>query len=691
MSNRWGVLLLLFVLGVLVIPVSAFNVTGFGGMVWQKCLGGLNGDNAQSIQQTADGGYIVAGKSNSNDGNVTGNHGNYDYWVVKLTATGTLDWQKCLGGLNEDNAQSIQQTTDGGYIVAGFTYSNDGNVTGNHGSADYWVVKLDSTGTTLWQKCLGGLNHDNAKSIQQTADGGYIIAGYTYSNNGNVTGNHGNYDYWVVKLDNSGNLLWQKCLGGINIDHAVSIHLTGDGGFIIAGSTASNDGNVDGNHGNYDYWVVKLDNSGNLLWQKCLGGTNIDYAYSIQQTGDGGYIVVGFAHSNDGNVTGSHGSADYWVVKLDNSGNLLWQKCLGGTNIDYAYSIQQTGDGGYIVVGYTRSNDGNVMGNHGESDYWVVKLDNSGNLLWQKCLGGTDYDDAFSVQQTADGGYIIAGETTSNNGNVYGNHGSSDYWVVKLNPDITADFGADRTSGSAPLNIQFEDKSHMTGISLWNWSFGDGTFSTLKNPMHTYSYAGKYSVSMSISDNKSKFANATVENYILVDALPAIHLSTGWNFVSTPRVLQPGSNNATIFSKVNTSGRSIWLFNASTQQWTVMGQSSLVKPLDGIWIYSVNQTDVLLNFSTDPLAVAAPKPVFAGWNAIGYAGQDPAPAWLALQNIENAWVRVIGFNASIQQYDNPIANHDTSSSPYNQYRELTPTRGYWLLANSNTSLYAFGM
>ncbi len=300
-------------------------------------------------------------------------------------------------------------------------------------------------------------------------------------------------------------------------------------------------------------------------------------------------------------------------------------------------------------------------------------------------------DCANSIRQTADGGFIIAGETYSNNGNVFGNHGSGDYWVVKLNPDITADFGADRTSGSAPLNIQFEDRSHITGISFWNWSFGDGTFSTLKNPMHTYNYAGKYSVSMSISDNKSKFANATVENYILVDALPAIHLSTGWNFVSTPRVLQPGSNNATIFSKVNTSGRSIWLFNASTQQWTVMGQSSLVKPLDGIWIYSVNQTDVLLNFSTDPLAVAAPKPIFTGWNAIGYAGQDPAPAWLALQNIENAWVRVIGFNASIQQYDNPIANHDTTSSPYNQYRELTPTRGYWLLANSNTSLYAFGM
>jgi PKD repeat protein len=680
-----------------VIPVSAYNITGFGGIDWQKCLGGLSNENAHSIQQTADGGYIVAGYSYSNDGNVTGNHGDYDYWLIKLTATGTLDWQKCFGGLGTDDAQSIQQTSDGGYIIAGHSYSNDGNVTGNHGSSDYWVVKLDSAGTILWQKCFGGTNYESAYSVQQTDDGGYIVAGDTYSNNGNVTGNHGNYDYWVVKLDSDGNILWKKCLGGTSTDYARSIQQTEDGGFIIAGSTASNDGNVDGNHGNYDYWIVKLDNTGTIIWQKCLGGLSTDNAQSIQQTVDGGYIIAGYARSNNDDVTGNHGNYDYWIVKLDNTGTIIWQKCLGGTDIEYAYSIGQTVEGGYIVAGETLSNNGNVAGNHGASDYWIVRLDITGNILWQKCLGGTSYEDAYSVQQTADGGYIVAGDTLSNDGNVTGNHGMADYWIVKLKPDSTADFVANRTSGTAPQTIQFRNQSHMTGIVLWNWSFGDGTFSSLQNPVHTYTSGGNYTISLNISDSTGSFAKATIENYIHIDAPPlppappVIHLSKGWNFVSTPQALQPGNNTAMIFAKVNTSGRSIWLYNASIQQWTVLSPSSPVKPLDGIWIYSVNQTDVLLNFSTDPLTVAAPKPVFTGWNAIGFAGQEPAPAWLALQNIETAWVRAIGYNATLQQYDNPIANHDTSSSPYNHYRELTPTRGYWLLTNSNTSLYAFGM
>jgi hypothetical protein len=279
-----------------------------------------------------------------------------------------------LGGSSDEWASSIQQTFDGGYIVAGYTYSNDGDVSGNHGNRDGWVVKLDASGSLLWQKCLGGNSSDWARSIQQTSDGGYIVAGETHSNDGDVSGHHGNGDGWVVKLDASGNLLWQKCLGGSSYDSVSSIQQTSDGGYIVAGSTYSNDGDVSGNHGNDDSWVVKLDASGNLLWQKCLGGSNWDYAESIQQTSDGGYIVAGITFSNDGDVSGYHGEGDGWIVKLDASGNLLWQKCLGGSYREWAYSIQQTSDGGYIVAGYTNSNDGDVSGNHGGEDGWVVKL-----------------------------------------------------------------------------------------------------------------------------------------------------------------------------------------------------------------------------------------------------------------------------------------------------------------------------
>jgi len=406
-----------------------------GDIQWQKCLGGTDWDWAQSVRQTSDGGYIVAGYTNSSNGDVSGNHGFNDYWVVKLDSKGDIQWQKCLGGGSQDYAACIQQASDGGYIVVGITASNDGDVSNNHGESDYWVVKLNSKGDILWQKCLGGTSADWAYSGQQTSDNGYIVAGFTNSSNGDVSGNHGSYDYWVVKLNSKGNILWQKCLGGKSADGAYSMQQTTDGDYLIAGQTTSNDGDVSGNHGLNDYWVVKLNSKGDTPWQKCLGGTSADWAYSGQQTSDGGYIVAGYAKSNNGNVSGNHGKEDYWVVKLDSEGGIQWKKCLGGTGRDIARSVQQTSDSGYIVAGYTSSNDGDVSGNHGSDDYWVVKLDSKGNILWQKCLGGSDQDVAGSVQQTSDKGYIVAGTTGSNDGDVSGNHGSDDYWVLKLDSE----------------------------------------------------------------------------------------------------------------------------------------------------------------------------------------------------------------------------------------------------------------
>src|SRR6266542_835053 len=238
---------------------------------WQKIYGGAPGSAvsasyapaAFSIQQTVDGGYIVAGYSyNYNDNREDSNCPfEYNYLVVKLNSRGIIQWQKCLGGSNEDYAYSVQQTADGGYIVAGYSSSNDGDVTNNHGSVDYWVVKLDSLGTIQWQKCLGGSRDEEGYSIQQTADGGYIVAGSTGSKDGDVTNNHGKTDYWIVKLDSTGIIQWQKCLGGTHDDEALSIQQTADGGYIVAGSTGSNDGDVTNNPNFADNWVVKLGTS----------------------------------------------------------------------------------------------------------------------------------------------------------------------------------------------------------------------------------------------------------------------------------------------------------------------------------------------------------------------------------------------------------------------------------------------
>ncbi|WP_309641011.1 T9SS type A sorting domain-containing protein [Flavobacterium sp.] len=405
---------------------------------WQKTLGGTEFDSARSILQTPDGGYIVAGSSISNNGDVSGNHGGSDVWVVKLSSLGDIIWQKSLGGSGGDYATSIQLTTDEGYIVAGSSSSTNGDISGNHGDSDFWVVKLSPVGNIVWQKSLGGTGYDYATSIQQTSDDGYIVAGISMSNNGDASGNHGSQDYWVVKLSSLGDIVWQKSLGGTNGDYATSIQQTSDHGYIVAGGSDSNNGDASGNHGSYDFWVVKLSSEGDIVWQKSLGGTDYDNANSIQQTSDGEYIVVGQSMSNNGDVSINHGSYDFWVVKLSSLGDIVWKKCLGGTNADYANSIQQTTNGEYIVAGRSYSNDGDIVSGHHEYyDFWVILLNSSGTILAQKSLGGSGGDDvAYSVQQTTDGMYVIAGGTSSNDGDVSGNHGNEDFWVVKLNQEF---------------------------------------------------------------------------------------------------------------------------------------------------------------------------------------------------------------------------------------------------------------
>jgi hypothetical protein len=419
---------------------------------WAKCYGGSFGDNATSILPTKDGGYIIAGGTFSNDGDVIGHHGadsTADVWIVKIDDTGAIKWQKSLGSIHMEGANSMAHTSDGGYIVAGYASSNGGIVSGNHGNVDYWVVKIDDTGAIQWQKSYGGTNYDVAFSIIQTKDSGYVVAGSSFSNDGDVTGHHGSNiypDYWIVKLDDTGIIEWQKSLGGTNNDDATSILQTSDGGYIVAGYSSSNDGDVVGHHVNSmtitnDYWVVKLDGEGVIQWQKSLGGKYEDEATIILPTKDGGYIVGGGAASNDGDVTGHHGSTyifDCWVVKINDTGAIQWQKSFGGSNADEVESIKETNEGGYIVAGYSRSNDGDATinhGNNGSEDFWVVKLDDTGSLQWQKSLGGSVSEIASSVLETADSGYIVAGGATSFFGDISGHHGisgNSDCWVVKL-------------------------------------------------------------------------------------------------------------------------------------------------------------------------------------------------------------------------------------------------------------------
>jgi len=416
------------------------KVEASGDIAWKKCFGGSLYEEAYKIISTSDGGCLVGGITPSNDGDVTGYHGEFDIWVVKLDGSGNLVWQKCLGGSSEDWFKFVTHTVDGGFLIVGYSYSNDGDVTGNHGDRDIWVVKLDSSGELIWQKCLGGSLDEAPTSTIQTADGGFLIGGYTYSDDGDVTGNHGQTDFWVVKLDGSGNLVWQKCLGGSYDETLTTAIQTADGGYLVAGVATSNNGNVSGNFGGGDIWAVKLDSSGELIWQKCLGGTLYETPYSLIQTTDGGFLIGGFTYSPDGDVTGYHGETDIWVVKLDGSGNLVWQKCLGGSYDEAPTSAIQTADGGFLIGGYTYSDDGDVTGNHGETDIWIVKLDPAGELKWQKCIGGSADESSKSIIQISDNQYVVCGGVSSSDGDIVGNHGDFDYWLglINVNHQVTA-------------------------------------------------------------------------------------------------------------------------------------------------------------------------------------------------------------------------------------------------------------
>ncbi|RYE17447.1 MAG: T9SS C-terminal target domain-containing protein [Sphingobacteriales bacterium] len=419
-------------------------------------LGSNQDDRANFVIQTADSGYVFAGfTEGSETGDVTHpNSGDRDCWIVKMSKTGAIEWNRVLGGSGYDVLTQIRQTTDGGYIFCAVSSSSlSGDVTAtNHGEYDYWVVKLDASGATTWDVLLGGDQYEFANSIVQTADGGYIVGGHSQSSaNGDVTPtNHSsNADYWVVKLNATGGIVWNVLLGGIGSEELQSIRQTADGGYILAGqSTSSASGNVTGTlNGTYDFWIVKLNSTGGITWNRLIGGNEDEYAYAVQQTADGGYIVTGSSNSPaSGNISVStHGEFDFLVVKLDAAGNLSWNKMLGGVNEDIPNAISQTTDGGYIVTGFSLSSaSGNVTGSSfGFEEGWVLKLDASGNIVWNKLFGGDRSDFITSIQQTFDGGYIATGYTNSSGtGTLTGVNNdptgaSNDFWVIKLDANGT--------------------------------------------------------------------------------------------------------------------------------------------------------------------------------------------------------------------------------------------------------------
>ncbi len=355
---------------------------------FQRTYGGGFADRGHSVAQTTDTGYVIAGQ--------TGSATTWsDAWLLKTDAYGDTIWTRTYGGTSNDMTYSVAQTTDGGYVITGGTQSFGA------GSYDVWLIKTDSTGDAMWTRTYGGANYDGGRSVAQTTDGGYVIAGWTKS------AGAGNEDFWLIKTDALGDTIWTRIYGGEYKDYGYAVTEAADGGYVIAGYTRSFGAGGD------DGWLIKTNASGNTTWVRTHGGAANDEIRAVAQTADGGYIITGSTESFGA------GCKDVWLIKTNATGDATWTRTFGGTNTDVGYSVAQTTDGGYIITGYTFSFGA------GHQDVYLIRTDASGDTAWTRTFGRADMDHGYSVTQTTDGGFAVAGWSTSFGG------GSEDVYLIK--------------------------------------------------------------------------------------------------------------------------------------------------------------------------------------------------------------------------------------------------------------------
>ncbi|MBC8173743.1 MAG: hypothetical protein H7X71_07550, partial [Chitinophagales bacterium] len=485
------------------------------GVVSEYTYGGSGFDLAFDMKITTDGGYIMAGYSDSDDDDVTGALGDNDVWVAQTDDAGNLEWEANYGGTGKEVARVIIPSGDGGWVLVGYTASVDGDITDNSGFKDAWVLKIDDVGTLLWQNTFGGELDDVFNNVTATSDGGFLCVGNSNSLTGDLTSNYGGDDVWVVKINADGDMDWQKNYGGSNNDVANAVVEVADG-YVFIAETGSNDIDVSGNHHDdltpfTDFWAVKIETDGDIVWQKCYGGFSHESGRNIIETSDGDFIAIGSAQSSDGDVVGHYGAVnktDGWVIQIDADGTLLDNQNYGGSFNDNLYSITEDLDGAYVIGGQSNSLDFDITGHHGggsTADFWVIKINTDLSLDFSVSLGGSEDDVAQAVFPLDAENYIAAGYAKSTDGDVSDHHGvdpNHDFWLVNIGPcslAITTD----------PVDVEVCEGQEVTVTvesspsgALFEWIFvGGPTFTTGTNTLVidevTAAYDGDYYVIVS--------------------------------------------------------------------------------------------------------------------------------------------------------------------------------------------------
>jgi len=364
-----------------------------GQTTFQRTYGGPATDEGCCVQQTTDGGYVIAGGTHSYGA------GSCDVYLVKTDARGDVVWTRTYGDAASDEGFSVQQTVDGGYIIAGYTQS------GGVGLEDFYLIRTNANGDTLWTRTFGGVyDQDVADQVQQTADSGFIVVGCSFLDG------PGDNVVRVVKTDADGNTQWNRTYGE-GLEHGYSVRQTTDGGYIVVGQTQS----FVSPDARPDVWLVRLDAAGDTLWTRTFGDTAWDQGNWVEQTADGGYVITGRTNYFGGaGITG-----DVYLVRTDPDGNMLWSSAYGGDSSDMGNSVQQVHEGVYAIAGVTSSFGA------GGPDFYLIQTDADGDTLWTRTFGDVSYEWASMFRRTADGGYIIVGTTES-----FG-AGGRDVWLVK--------------------------------------------------------------------------------------------------------------------------------------------------------------------------------------------------------------------------------------------------------------------
>ncbi len=438
--------------------ISLFFVfTGWAQMPeiqWQQCHSTSDYDWPRSICESENG-YLIA-TSVFETYNIPTYHGSYDILISNVDTSGNIIWQKCFGGTKADIPQKIIKAGNNEYYVYGKALSTDGDIqSGNNGGNDFWVFKINATGDIIWEKTYGSTYYDVPKDIITLPVSGFLFTGEIKNGGGDISIYYGQEDIWLCKCDNEGNIEWEKTLGNQWKDECNGLSLNSEGNIMLAGSTEEQGGIVACNpKGEGDVWIVELDLQGNILCQHCYGGSGYDAGYYIEDIMDG-YMILASTTSSDGDVFGYHSNwalnDDIWIVKIDYQGNILWQNCLGGTDIEKPAYISQTEEGNFVVLGNTFSEDGDVTGIHltpggYSSDIWFVELSSSGQIEWEHCFGGVDYESLntiHSVIKKGDYNFLLATQSDSKQSyDVNCNEDGTSVWLINIgicpsyNPEI---------------------------------------------------------------------------------------------------------------------------------------------------------------------------------------------------------------------------------------------------------------